>query len=297
MGLSIEPKAPEELAEATIAEVLKRLNTQGAHLLKLQLDLCNQAARGGGNDPAFWYDLDEAAGRMGFKRIASRRGYDHKTRRELHARLLTLSHLNVTIGRVGEGKRARHLVAPLWIIELRDIRESDIPLEADGSTPDPATLPHLPTPRAVMVRPGGWWGAMNTAQFLDIPAEVLKLPIDGKGNEVNRMAVQAAAILAVWERAGARKGAKPKTLGAILEAARITTLEDLKVNKHADRLRDNFLQALDVVRQKGGFDLEYIDDAEVSGRGWHSRFWAARVQITPRRIEGLNASRSEALEG
>lgn len=302
MQSSVEVRNAEEMAQNIFNGILKRKGSQSTHLLKLHLDLSNQAARKGGENPVIWYDIHEAAARMGYSKIPGRDSYDQKTLREIYERIKALESFHIAIGKVGTGKSAIHFVAPYWQRGVLGIEEKDIPLEEDGTLRDAGEVlqsKKAPVPRVIQIQPGQWWAELNHTQFLSIPAEVLKLPIDGRGNERNRMAVEICATLAVWERAGASYSpSQTKTVGAILESANITTLEELKADKNADRVRENFLAAMETVRKVGGFDVEYMDaGAGATGRGWHLRFWESRIRLTARPIDGVNMNRKSRRKG
>ncbi|HEY9723563.1 MAG TPA: hypothetical protein V6D47_16245, partial [Oscillatoriaceae cyanobacterium] len=146
------------------------------------------------------------------------------------------------------------------------------------------------------VVPGPWWEAIELPNYrLALPRELFALPLDGQGNQVNRVALQLAAELAVWERAEMKHG--PRTLyrsvGALLEKAMLADRAQL-VEDSARRLNtpkrlreylagDGFPDqgAFAHLRTLGRFEIDIKDEAAfwASGRGWVERFWEARLQI------------------
>lgn len=245
-----------------------RGSSPAIQLLKVHLDLCHQAASQGGEAPAFVYDLHQAARRLGYRPVAGRGAYDYRTLQRIDRCLKQLA--DVKLQRAGIGDYSIEFL-PYWVSE---------PL---GDRAPGGRQPGLV--RYVRIQPGDWWRSVNQRQFIFLPAQLLRLAGDGRGNERYRLALRISLRLALWERVTATKGPQDKTVGALLRD--ITTLEALMQNRNASRVRSLFHEALQIAREWGGFDVQLGEQAWRTGRGWHTAFWTARLTLTPRPIEGL----------
>jgi hypothetical protein len=254
--------------------------------MKSHLDLVDQAYRHGESPEGFPYDLGDALARLGYKRLASG-GYHPDTVREHLRRLRALGTHEVAIERDG-GPAGAH--GAFWRFYA---------LEPSGGVRPIATEADWETLRAssrLLVLPGGWWRAIELPQYrLALPRTLLTLPLDGQGNQVNRVALQLAAELAVWERAEMRQGPHQmhRRLGALLDRAMVTDKAALLADaakrlNTPKRLRaylagDGFADqgALAVLRELGRFDVDIADEAAfwAAGRGWVEKFWDARLVI------------------
>jgi hypothetical protein len=248
-----------------------------ANLLKTHLDLVDQAYRRPARGMGFWYDLPEALGRMGYQRQEG--GQFHPdTTRALAGRLVVLANGRVD---VDEPKLQEE---PYW----RFFAQGD-----DGAL-WPLGEHHGRPVRRVLAVPGAWWQAIDLAGYRTaLPRSLATLPMDGNGHQVERVALQLAAELAVWERAEARKGPRQshRRLGALLEKAGVadkaTLLEAVSRRDNGPKRLRSYLAgegfadegALALLRELGGFAVDIKDEAAfwASGRAWVERFWDARL--------------------
>jgi hypothetical protein len=251
----------------------------GANLLKSHLDLVDQAYRRPARGMGFWYDLPEALGRMGYQRQAG--GQFHPdTTRALTGRLTVLAG-----GRVSVDEPAIE-DEPYWRFFAQDDQGALWPLGEQPGRPL----------RRVLAVPGAWWQAIDLAGYrASLPRGLATLPMDGHGHQVERVALQLAAELAVWERAEARKGPLQthRRLGVLLEKAGVAEkavlLEAVARRDNGPKRLRSYLAgegfndegALALLRELGGFAVDIKDEAAfwASGRAWVERFWDARLAI------------------
>ena len=255
---------------------------KGPNLLKSHLDLVDQAYRRVGEPEGFVYDLSDALSRLGYKRLAGG-GFHTDTVKEHLRRLQALAAQGVAIGEAGAQ-------APVWRFVVVDRAGGVRPLdnEADWAA--------VKASDRLLVLPGGWWEAIELPRYrLALPRALLSLPLDGQGNQVNRVALLLAAELAVWERAEMRQGPHriQRRVGALLDRAMVADKGSLLADaarrlNTPKRLReylagDGFPDqgALAMLRDLGRFDVDLADEAAfwAAGRGWVERFWDARLTI------------------
>lgn len=263
-----------------------------ANLLRTHLDLVDQAYRRASEPGGFGYDLAEALGRMGYKRLATG-GYHPDAARELVRRLRLLDQLRLELDRIlGDRPHPQIQQAPLWRFFRRDgaiLR----PLSAEADWEAVRPLDTL------VIEPGPWYAAIDLPHYrLALPRALSALPMDGNGHQVHRLALLLAAELAVWERAEMRKGAHAiaRGVGTLLERAmaadkpRLLADASRRLNT-AKRLREYLAGegfadegALARLRELGGFDVDIKDEAAfwASGRNWIERFWEARLVLRVR---------------
>jgi len=250
-----------------------------ATLLKTHLDLVDQAYRRPARGMGFWYDLPEALGRMGYQRQAG--GQFHPdTTRALTGRLTILAK-----GRVSVEDPAIE-AEPFWRFFAQGEDGALWPIEEQSGRPI----------KRVLAVPGAWWQAIELGSYrASLPRALATLPMDGHGHQVERVALQLAAELAVWERAEARKGPHQthRRLGALLENAAVadkaTLLEAVSRRDNGPKRLRTYLAgegfadegALALLRQLGGFAIDVKDEAAfwATGRAWVERFWDARLVI------------------
>lgn len=287
----------ERLLQTTL-----RQKEHGAALLKTHLDLSDKAhQRGGTNLPLFEYDLRDALDRLGYKRPGGRRGFDDETMREHYRRILVLTCQRIDVWEQKQGKNKKRIVAraPYWLIQEERLEDPDDILDIFQPVliADPKALPI----RNLLMQPGTWWLRVNMSQYYPLPVEVLQLPTDGNGNEVNRRALVIATWLATWARtnqkqhAGKRIPLKVRTLlegAGIIDAAEFSKLRGEQKKRHRAYLEDHDGKegALPTLRSIGAFDIEVADEAAfyASGRGWVKKFLEARLMVT---IPNLNITR------
>ncbi|MDB5101744.1 MAG: hypothetical protein JWM80_6165 [Cyanobacteria bacterium RYN_339] len=250
-----------------------------ANLLKTHLDLVDQAYRRPARGMGFWYDLPDALGRMGYQRQAG--GQFHPdTTRALAGRLTVLAKGRVSVEEPAIASE------PYWRFFAQGEDGALWPLEAHTGRPV----------RRVLAVPGAWWQAIDLAGYRTaLPRGLATLPMDGHGHQVERVTLQLAAELGVWERAEARKGphVTHRRLGSLLERAGVA---DKAVLLEAVSRRDNgpkrlrtYLAgegfadegALALLRELGGFAVDIKDEAAfwATGRAWVEKFWDARLAI------------------
>lgn len=259
-------------------------------LLRSHLDLVDQAYHAPLARPGFAYRLAEALERLGYKRLAAG-GFHPETLHTHVRRLQGLADHRLTLERLrGEEARTEWAQAPFWQFAKLGPGGVHLPLatEADWRS--------LRASDTLWVSPGAWWEAIELPNYrLALPRELFALPLDGQGNQVNRVALQLAAELAVWERAEMKNG--PRTLqrsvGALLEKALLADRAQL-IEESAKRLNtpkrlreylagDGFADqgAFALLRSLGRFEIDIKDEAAfwASGRGWVERFWDAKLQF------------------
>jgi hypothetical protein len=258
----------------------------GANLMKSHLDLVDQAYRHAEAPEGIPYNLGDALARLGYKRLAGG-GYHPDTVREHLRRLRALGAHEVAVEAPGGPVGAHGAFWRFYAVDRAGVVRPVVS-EADWAA--------LKASSRLLVLPGGWWDAIELPRYrLALPRTLLSLPLDGQGHQVNRVALQLAAELAVWERAEMRQGphAMHRRLGALLDRAMVTdkaTLlaEAAKRLNTPKRLReylagDGFADqgALAVLREAGRFDVDIADEAAfwAAGRGWVERFWDARLVI------------------
>lgn len=287
-GAAPEPMAPAPAPEVALEAPAPRIvQPAGAGLLKAHLDLVDLAYRS--PDPAAGvpYDLGEALARLGFVRLAGG-GYHPSTVREHLRRLEALAARHIAI----EGQPDE----PIWRFYVR---------EAGGVQRPLATERDWAAARRkgrVVAVPGAWLAACELPNYrLPVGRELLALPMDGHGHQVERLALLLASELAVWERAEMRHGphAVKRGVGALLARAGVAELVDLRAEATSKgngpkRLRsylagEGFADegALAVLRRHAGLDVDIADEAAfwAAGRGWVERFWDARLRVGVRGFE------------
>jgi hypothetical protein len=292
---------PRGMAVPSAEDVLQRMQTtllkrkaNGASLLKTHLYLIDRAYRAGGEEPRFEVDLDDLLEAKGYKR-QSYGDFHPDTYREEYGRIVTLGASWITLWEVkvkGKDKRREKYVdqTPYW--ELRARRKLE---EGDLLGLQPVLLAHpfAPIIKAVLMEPGLWWRVSKVGdERIQIPRAILALPTDGKGNEAERIAVQLAATLAIWIRAGQSQHAGKAcnySVGALLEASGITTRDEFMTLhvEQAKRLRrylagdDGTDGALATLRNIGAFGIDIADEKAfwASGRGWTEKFWEAHLAV------------------
>lgn len=264
----------------------------GANLLKSHLDLVDQAYRRAEEGQGFAYDLPDALHRLGYKRLSGG-GYHPDTVREHLKRLQLLAahEVNVAPESHEDGMRA-----PYWRFFAMDREGALRPLDVAADWAGVKASDRL------LVLPGAWWETIELPQYrLPVPRALLSLPLDGQGHQMNRVALQLAAELAVWERAEMRQGPHhiQRRVGALLDKAMVADKHVLLVDSAKrlntpKRLReylagDGFPDqgALAVLRDLGKFDVDIADEAAfwAAGRGWVEKFWDARLKIGVRALD------------
>lgn len=292
---------------STTGELLERMHQSilsvkrhGAAVLKVQLDLMNQAYQAGGPTPLFYYDLNTALERQGYTERVSRRAYDSETLQSLRERVVTLAHQQIDVLNLTEtdkkGRTVKYVDStPYWVIEATRRRK-------EGDEVNAAVIlladPSAPVITGFTIRPGLWWQAANVGEFyLDIPASVLELPTHGQRNEPERLALLLTPLLAIWERASQKQHAGKSTkygAGTLLaEAGYVTREEFLDLHPtQAKRVRDHLAStddtgALPILNDLGAFTLDIVDDADfhASGRGWREKFWHSQVRLGIRDLQ------------
>lgn len=253
----------------------------GVGLLKAHLDLLDLAYRKDPGGVGVAYDLGEALARLGFVRLAGG-GYHPSTVREHLRRLAALGERRIAI----EGGADE----PLWRFFLREAGGALRPLASEQDWAVARRAGRL------VALPGAWLAACELPHYrLPLGRELLALPVDGHGHQVERLALLLAAELAVWERAEMRHGphAVKRGLGALLARAGVADLEGLRAETAAKgngpkRLRaylagEGFADegALALLRRHAGLDVDIADEAAfwAAGRGWVERFWDARLRL------------------
>lgn len=286
MGFQL-PAAPVTPAAAPAPEP-----PAGAGLLKAHLDLVDLAYRRDGEGQGLIYDLGDALARLGFVRLQGG-GYHPATVKEHLKRLQALAERRITL----EGAPAE----PVWRFWLRGSDGTLRPVESAADWEAARRGGRL------YARPGSWLAACELPSYrLPLGRELLKLPMDGHGHQVERLALLLAAELAVWERAEMRHGphAVKRSVGALLARAGIADHEAMRAETAAKgngpkRLRaylagEGFADegALALLREQAGFDVDIADEAGfwAAGRGWVDRFWESRLRLGVRGFEGAAAA-------
>lgn len=267
-GLAHEPLRWATGTRAGSVRVARDVSPTGpalgqANLLRTHLDLLDQARRTAEPGAGFGYDLDRALDRMGYQRLADG-GFHPATQRSLARRLGELETVRLTT-RGGQGPELAN--EPFWRLEA----------PADGG-------------RIWRAVPGGWWGSIELdSQRHGVGAELLAMPLDGHGHQVQRITLLLATELAGHEPHKATIG-----LGTLLERARVTSRESLLADaarrlNTPKRLREYLAGegfadegALALLRGLGyGIDIRDEEAFWASGRGWVERFWSARLRLEP----------------
>lgn len=283
-----------ELLE-TMQKTLLKHKEEAASLLKTHMYLTDRAYREGGDNPMFSVNMDDLLDVKGYAR-RSNGTFQASTYREEWGRIATLAGCWLEVNRVTEtNKRGKDTIlvdeTPYWEVRARRrVREG----EHVGFEAILLEDPSAPIVKQLVMQPGLWWaiserGSMN----FHLPYEVLALPTDGRGNEVNRMAVQLAATLALWVRSSQQKHAGTAicySVGALLEASGIKTQaefleEDSKTSK---RLRVYLAGELDTpggalkrLADLKAFDVAIAEEDKfwAVGRAWQNSFWDAKLQV------------------
>jgi len=248
-----------------------------ANLLRTHLDLLDQAHRAD-RPTGFRYDLGSALDRMGYQTLEGG-GFHPDSQAALRDRLKDLAGLQVSLD-PGDGAET-----PLWRFHV-------LTGGTEGGPLDPET-DWDPSDRRLLVVPGEWWSEIGLANYrLNVPRPLLKLPMDGQGNQVHRIALLLAAELAVWQRTERRNGARVllRSVGRLLERSAVANLDRLLADtarrlNTAKRLReylagDGFAdQGAFAILRQNGFRIDIRDEAAfwASGRRWVERFWEARL--------------------
>jgi len=302
--------APGELLEKMHQSILS-VKRHGAALLKVQLDLMNQAYTAGGAMPLFHYNLADALERQGYAQRDAR-GYASVTMQGLRERVATLAHQQIDVLNLTEtdkkGRTGYYIDStPYWLIEATRRRTEGDDVNAAVVL---LTDPDAPIITGFTMRPGLWWQAVGVGDFyLDIPAAVLELPTYAKSNEPERLALQLTPLLAIWERSSQGQHAGKSTryaAGTLLSEAGYTTRDDF-MTMHptkAKRMRDYLAStdgtgAIPILNSLGAFSLDIEDEAAFfdAGRGWRERFWETQVRLNVRDMQlpkkrALNLRRS-----
>jgi hypothetical protein len=294
MGFAAEapaPAVPAAPAEAPASP--PTAPPAGAGLLKAHLDLVDLAYRKDADGAGVVYDLGEALARLGFVRLAGG-GFHPTTVREHLKRLAALAERRIAL----EGAPDE----PVWRFYLREASGAERPLLAAPDWDAARRAGRL------VARPGAWLAACELPSYrLPVGRELLALPMDGHGHQVERLALLLAAELAVWERAEMRHGphAVKRGLGALLARAGVAELEALRAEAAAKgngpkRLRsylagEGFADegALALLRAHAGLDVDIADEAAfwAAGRGWVEKFWDARLRLG---VRGFDHAKPEA---
>lgn len=280
---------PEETLSKMTNDLLA-MKEEGAALLKIHLDLTDQAYRIGGTQPLLRYDLREAAERLGYKKIDSRGAYDRGTLREIYRRVLMLQSCLIQAYEIKKSKREKLIGrVPYWKVEAFEELNAGDALDAYQVL---LTDDNAPIYTSLVLQPGLWWQTTQMSKYRQyIPSGILRLDTSGKGNEVNRIALKLAASLSIWERINAERhgGSTLNTrVDELLERANVITPSDFKqLGSNAQRVRNYLTEAMEVLRQHGDFDLtvQDLDDYNAMGRGWHERFLRAKVSLGIRQLE------------
>lgn len=292
----VERPNTEAILKKMHSTLLKRKKS-AASLLKTHLFLVDQARRKGGPDPLFTVHLADLLEAKGYERRADG-DFHPETYREEWGRLVTLAGCWLEVRRVTEknkrGKDETYIdETPYWHLEARRRLEAG---DAIGLQQILIGDPAAPIVKSVLLRPGVWWALSDIGdKYLHIPREILALPTDGNGNAKERMAVQIAAVLALWVRSSQRQHAgttRAYSVGSLLESAGIITHEEFLKLHHesARRIREhlageNHLDvptgAIHILARLGAFDVRVKDEADFweSGRGWKERFWDANLAV------------------
>jgi hypothetical protein len=290
-GITVRPN-DEELLEKMQASILERKKHRTG-LLKTHLDLLDRASRAKDGFPFIEYDLSEALEGLGYKR-QSHGSLHTDTLHEHYSRVVTLAAQWITVSEVhGKNKRPKKYIdqTPYWVIQAR--RQL-----AEGETVDMMQPLLIADKRAPIVtklflQPGLWWQMAEMSKYhLRIPRSVLELPVDGKGNETQRMALQITATLAVWIRSSQKSHASKDvsyTVGRLLESSGILSREEFMnlEPKKASRQRaylvgENFSSgALGLLRNLRAFDFDIPNEGDffATGHGWKEKFWNAELRV------------------
>jgi hypothetical protein len=280
----------DQLLEKMQASILE-LKKHRTGLLKTHLDLLDRASRAKDGFPFIKYDLSEALEDLGYKR--QRHGSLHTdTLHEHYNRVVTLSLQWINVSEVHGKKRKKYIdQTPYWVIQARrQLVEGDV---VNMMQPLLLADKRAPIVTEIYMQPGMWWQVAEMSKYhLRIPRSVLELPVDGKGNETQRMALQITATLAVWIRSSQKSHAGKEvsyTVGKLLESSGILSKQDfMKYEpKTASRLRsylvgENFSSgALGLLRNLRAFDFDIPSEQDFfsTGHGWKEKFWNAELKV------------------
>ncbi len=267
----------------------------GAGLLKAHLDLVDLVDRHAPGGAGVVYDLGEALARLGFVRLAGG-GYHPSTVREHLRRLAALAERRIGL----EGGAEE----PVWRFFVHEAGDTLRPLASEQDWEAARRAGR------VVAQAGAWLQACELPHYrMPVGRELLALPMDGHGHQVERVALLLAAELAVWEGAEMRHGphAVKRGLGSLLARAGVADLAGLRAETAAKgngpkRLRsylagEGFADegALALLRAHAGFDVDIADEAAfwAAGRGWLERFWDARMRLGLRGFAQVQAPVAE----
>jgi hypothetical protein len=292
----VERPSSNELLEQ-MHKTLLRHKVRATSLLKTHLYLFDRAWARGGSDPLVTVYLDDLLEAKGYKRRADG-GFHPDTYREEWARIATLAGCWLEVRRIKEqngrgGEEVYIDETPYWRVEARRRLEGG---DALGLQPILFGDPDAPIIKAALIRPGVWWGMSRVGEeYIHIPRALLALPTDGKGNETERIAVQIAATLALWARAGQKAHAGQAvsySVGRLLDVAGIKTRAEFEQmgRKDVQRLRtylagaegdDKPRGAINLLSRLNVFDIDIRDETAfwANGRGWRDRFWEAHLNV------------------
>lgn len=289
----------EEMMQRMASTLLEK-KRNGAALLKTQLDLINEAYSSGGPHPTFRYNYESALGRLGYERLSE--GYFHpNTVREHHTRVVTLCAQWLSIFEAtNEDDEAYIDEVPYWTLQARRrVRSGD----SLGDQIVLITQKNFDLVKEVTIQPGIWWKFADIGtKRLHLPPELLKLPTHGKGHERERMALQLAAVLAIYARAGQKQHAgtwRPYSIGNLLESASIVSRHEFMAAhaEQAKRWRKYLVGpeddgAIHVLETTGAFEFRIPDsDAlHASGRGWKEAFWDAHIELKVPDLQLMNGA-------
>lgn len=288
-GVTIRPN-DDQLLEKMQSSILER-KKHNTGLLKTHLDLLDRTFRAKNGFPFIEYDLSKSLEALGYKR-QSHGSLHTDTLHEHYNRIVTLASQWITVSEVHAGKRKKQFdETPYWIIQARrQVAEGDV---VDMMQPLLLEDKRAPIITKLFIQPGMWWQVAEMSKYhLSIPRAVLELPVDGKGNETQRMALQITATLAVWIRSSQKSHAGKEvsyTVGRLLESSGILNKHDF-LNyepKTARRLRsylvgENFSSgALGLLRDLRAFDFDIPSESDFfsTGHGWKEKFWNAELKV------------------
>jgi hypothetical protein len=302
-SVSLESLLGDGVKIASQAEVLGNIyrqlayhKDQAAALVKMHVDLMNEAYRAGGDFPLIAYDLTAAAERLGFKRSGTRRGFHPKTLQAMRERLVTLTvHYVEVLSTDRQGRAPDEGVAvPYWKVEgIRYEKQDQVPFLGRAVLLHEKSAPHV---TRILIQPGRWWSMAEMDKYrIEIPRALLALPVDGKGRELERMAVLAAVFLGIHVRINQNRAAGDRvdiTTGVLLDRAGIITWSEFEAMHRvtANRLRgylyntDGVRGALLLLRDMAAFDIDVVDEDEfyASGHDWREKFWNSKLRVAVR---------------
>lgn len=291
----IQPlRTPEAYLQELTHALLKHRDTS---LLKVHLDLTNQAFLSKRERPIFRYDVVQAAKRLG-SALQSHGSYHTDTLRGIYTRVLALNFHRIDVYELKEKRRGKLIIrAPFWMIRGEGYAEEGDVL-GDSSLPLLLTDNSSPIIKLLILEPGDWWQAAGMSQgyYFHLPSSLLQLPTDSR-SETNHIAIRLAAELAVWERTNQKGEPEPikRKVGTLLERAGVTSFDEIK-GKHPEqqkRLRKYLVGengeggAFQILREHGAFAIDIEDETDfwASSRGWFDKFWESRVNLQIRPYE------------